>query len=662
MMRAETILRTFLFLSLIVFSCSSPVKTTGDRFAHADMAGDMAAAMLKSAPDSAFSIIRSARSSETDSTVIRYLDALSSKFHYLRYEDDSCKALTSSVSEWFSRQSEPDPDMWYVYGLSSNIRGVCLQTENALDESEACFRDAVIGMERGGRGRWLPDIYVNLSNVLLHKGDFASAAHAAGRALQCADSLGFDGPMHSINVALAEIYARMANYTKAEWYFGQAIEKYPPSSDYETFYLYNALCNCYYLQGRYDEALPAARNAYSAVLKTGQRPSLAIVEANLGDIFTRTGQLDSALIWLDRSSEWFRQPGADDAALFYLNGLYASLCLQKGDVAGARRYLSVPYDEKRVGPNYLYEHYRRLSEYYRRSGDWHRALYYADKERAIDDSLRNLKHLNNVAEMSARYTRDTTLMHQSAELAENRATIRSQRLTIILTVVALALSLCLFAATHALLRRRRERQRKEEQHQIMQLRLQSARRLLSPHLLFNALNAVAPKDSTVSDHLVNIARYSVMMLDKNMVPLGDELQMSREYVSLRRALHPDDPEVLWEVEISLDLGTPVPSLCVQSHLENALKYAESSEISVCVSRIGGALVVSVKDDGAGYLNTVSRPGQGTGKGIQTMSRTIALLNESRKNKMTYEILSEAGKPGTEVRIVIPDEDKDNNNR
>lgn len=56
------------------------------------------------------------------------------------------------------------------------------------------------------------------------------------------------------------------------------------------------------------------------------------------------------------------------------------------------------------------------------------------------------------------------------------------------------------------------------------------------------------------------------------------------------------------------------------------------------------------------------PGQGTGKGIQTMSRTIAVLNETRRNKMKYDILSEAGKPGTEVRIIIPDEDQDSNNR
>lgn len=45
-----------------------------------------------------------------------------------------------------------------------------------------------------------------------------------------------------------------------------------------------------------------------------------------------------------------------------------------------------------------------------------------------------------------------------------------------------------------------------------------------------------------------------------------------------------------------------------------------------------------------------------------MSRTIAVLNETRRNKMKYDILSEAGKSGTEVRIIIPDEDQDSNNR
>ena len=652
----------FLALTLLITCCGSPVMTSGDRFEHADLIGDMASSMLTDNPDSAFALLREAKALQTDSVVVNYIDVLSSKFHYLRYQDDSCMALTESVSDWFRRQNPPTPDMYYVKGMASNVRGVCFQAENAQDEAEACFRNAADCLLRSGRCKGLPDVYVNLSNVLLHKGDFASAAYAAGRALQCTDSLGLDASKHSINVALAEIYARMGNYDKAGQYFGVAIEKYPPSSDYETFYCYNALCNYYFLQDRYEEALDAARKSYSAVLKTGQRPSMAVVEANFGDIFTRTGQLDSAKVWLDRSYDWFSRQGADDAALFYLYGLYASLYLQRGDVERARHYLSRPYDEKRVGPSYMYEHYKRLSEYCRKSGDWRRALYYTDKERAFDDSLRNLKHLNNVAEMSARYARDTTLMHQRAELADNRATIRSQRLTIIVTILLLVLCAGALAVTHAFFRRRRERHRQEELRLIRELRLQSARKLLSPHLLFNAINAVAPKDSTVSEHLVNIARFSVQMLDKNMVSLGDELQLSREYVSLHRAMHDDDPEVEWDLDPSAQSAASVPTLCIQTHVENALKYAGASHITVAVKRASAAIEISVKDDGAGYLNTVSAPGQGMGKGIQTMSRTIAVLNDGRMNKMKYDILSVAGKPGTEVRIIIPDEDKGNNNR
>lgn len=654
--------KAFLALSLIVISCSPHVETSGDRFAQADIVARQASGLLATEPDSAFALLRGAASSQTDSSIIYYLDAIAAKFHYLLLHDDSCMALSEGVLHWLSRQDAPDRDMYYVGGVAGNVLGVCRQAVNSQDEAERSFRGAIDCLQRSGRGEWLPDVYVNLSNVLLHKGDYASAAYAAGRALQCADSLGQDASMHSIDVALAEIYSRMANYDKAEWYFDRARHEFPPATDYEEFYMYNALCNFYYLQSLYPDALDAARKAYRAVLKTGQRPSQAIVEANIGDIFTKTGQLDSAELWLSRASGWFRDGVADDAALFYLNGLYASLYLQKGDARRAKLYLSAPYDEKRVGPNYLYEHYKRLSEYYRRSGDWRQALYYTDKERAYDDSLRNLKYLNNVAEMSARYTRDTTLMHQRAELADNRSTIRSQRLTIIVTALLLAISIGTFAVTHTYLRRRRERQRKEEMQLIVQLRLQSARKLLSPHLLFNALNAVAPKDSTVSEHLVRIARFSVLMLDKNMVPLRDELAMSREYAALHRDMHPDDPEISWNIGRDVDMDCQVPTLCIQTHLENALKYAGASIIEVSVSREADKVRVSVKDDGAGYLNASRQPGQSTGKGILTMSRTIALLNGCRKKPMSYEILSEKGKRGTDVIIIIPDEDKDDNNR
>ncbi len=261
-------------------------------------------------------------------------------------------------------------------------------------------------------------------------------------------------------------------------------------------------------------------------------------------------------------------------------------------------------------------------------------------------------------------TSDMESAMQSIEiaLADNRATIRSQRLTIVVTLSLLVLSVGSFAVTHTYLRRRRERQSLEEMQLIMQLRLQSARKILSSHLLLNAINAVAPKDSTITDHLVKIARFSVLMLDKNMVPLRDELSMSRECAGLHKAVHPDDPEITWNISPGVDMDCQVPTLCIQTHLENALKYAGAKLIEVNVSKGACGVRISVKDDGVGYLNSSPGPGQGTGKGIQTMSRTIALLNGTRKNKMSYEILSVAGRRGTEAVIFIPDEDKDNNNR
>jgi PAS domain S-box-containing protein len=85
---------------------------------------------------------------------------------------------------------------------------------------------------------------------------------------------------------------------------------------------------------------------------------------------------------------------------------------------------------------------------------------------------------------------------------------------------------------------------------------------------------------------------------------------------------------------------------VQEALANVARHARARRVSVTLARRGQRLVVTVRDDGAGFDPASSRPGR---LGLVTMRERAALLEG------TLEVRSSPGK-GTEVRLVVPTAD------
>lgn len=657
---------TLIFLTIstaAVFRCSAPERPSASRFSSADKIISSAEAMLPTSPDAAVALLRDSQKQCTDSTVRRYLESAMAKCYFYAYKDDSCLFYTAQVEEYCTRQDadkKDADDILYLRGLNCNVRGICMQYSNERDSARLCFETAYNCFRKSSRKDRIADICINISDIHLQKGDFAEAAIWSGKAEQAADSLGQDSLKHAIATSRAEIYSRMYNFKEAEKYFNTALYKYPPTTVYEKYYIYNCLGNFYYFQKAYDKALDAFRISYSEIKKLNQRPSEAISEANLGEIFIHLENLDSAGFYLDRAGKWYDTPGADDGIRFYINGLYAALYLEKGDLISAGKYLSKPYDESRIGAAYLYEYHKRLAEYYSRSGDYRKALEYSRLERAYDDSLRNVRYLNNVTEINARYAADTTLLRKDVEISTHVKTIAVQRQWIIIIVAILVLSGLGMYAWISINRKKRMEERRKELRMISDLRLKAARKMLSPHFIFNVLNTILPameqdgKGRESVGHLINLIRESLESTEKNTVKISEEISLVREYVALRMIVSPVTPNILWNISENITGDEEIPNLAIQTHVENAIKYSGADIIAINIRHGEGLLHIEISDDGIGLANSHRDQSEGTGNGILIMSRTIAALNEGRKCKISYSIESTEGSKGTTVIITIPE--------
>jgi len=195
--------------------------------------------------------------------------------------------------------------------------------------------------------------------------------------------------------------------------------------------------------------------------------------------------------------------------------------------------------------------------------------------------------------------------------------------------------------------------------------LEACRAQVSPHFLFNMLNAIAALTRTdpaqAHDTLVDFAEFfrETLRSHGDLWTLDDELQYIRRYVALQSLRLGARLRADYDVEP----GTAqllVPVLAIQALVENAIIHGIEPKLGggrvIVTARRTGALVsVTVEDDGLGIpaerLSQVVEPGFGTGLGI-------GLSNVDRRMRGLYgpgfglRITSEPDH-GTRVEAHIP---------
>jgi two-component system, LytTR family, sensor kinase len=145
--------------------------------------------------------------------------------------------------------------------------------------------------------------------------------------------------------------------------------------------------------------------------------------------------------------------------------------------------------------------------------------------------------------------------------------------------------------------------------QLSKAQLNSLRRQIEPHFLFNTLNAVAAlvreenNDDAInmiaglSDFLRHVLRHS----NKQEVPLEEEIEFLKKYLDIQKVRFAERLEVTMDVPQEL-FSAQVPSLILQPMVENAVKHgiakrAHGGAIRIAASRSNGMLTLSVFNDG-----------------------------------------------------------------
>jgi two-component system, LytTR family, sensor kinase len=164
----------------------------------------------------------------------------------------------------------------------------------------------------------------------------------------------------------------------------------------------------------------------------------------------------------------------------------------------------------------------------------------------------------------------------------------------------------------------------ELQSQLVGAQLDALKMQLQPHFLFNTLNAIAvlvrqQKSDGAEEmlgYLGDLLRHVLDDADASEVPLRRELEYVQIYLAIERVRFADR----LRVTISADPAArevSVPQLILQPIVENAIRHgiersSSAGRILITASKIDGAVLLRVQDDGPGLLAGESCDGWGIG--------------------------------------------------
>ena len=184
-------------------------------------------------------------------------------------------------------------------------------------------------------------------------------------------------------------------------------------------------------------------------------------------------------------------------------------------------------------------------------------------------------------------------------------------------------------------------------------RMQQLRAQFRPHFLLNTLNTIATlvhRDPRTADDLITslgtLLRWTLDVDDVAEIPLGEELQFVRDYLTIQQVRF--GPRLEASIDVVDDaLRCSVPPQILQPLVENAiihgLPHAHPTGRVRITARIDcDALVLKVCDSGAGDPVSVSR-----GVGLRNLEERLTTMYGE---KGTLSFRSEANEFVAEVRI------------
>ncbi|WPO83748.1 histidine kinase [Chryseobacterium sp. JJR-5R] len=209
---------------------------------------------------------------------------------------------------------------------------------------------------------------------------------------------------------------------------------------------------------------------------------------------------------------------------------------------------------------------------------------------------------------------------------------------------------------------------KKVQVRNKKIALQSLRREMNPHFIFNSLNSVNHFIATNNELEANqyLTRFSKLMRGvmensaEDFIPFQQELDLLQNYLALEKTRFTDKFDYEIEVDENLNIQSlKVPGMLVQPFLENAiwhgLRYRTAKGfLKLSFKKDKQHLIIRIEDNGIGIEESRKQKTQHQktreGRGMKNTLERISLLNDLYRQDIECSITDKKTEPGVLVEI------------
>jgi len=343
-----------------------------------------------------------------------------------------------------------------------------------------------------------------------------------------------------------------------------------------------------------------------------------------------------------------------------------AMAVKEGNTSEAKRFMDELATSKEVDPDITDIRLRYQQDYFEKTGDYKKALSTMKEKIALNDSVRKEQNLMKMREISAHYDRDTTIMKKNLLIQQQQSEMRAIRkvnLIFIFLGTALLVAIVLLILY---MRKQKEYMMLKYQRKLSELKMEGLRNRLSPHFLLNVLEREMNRFGKQDERhermvaLTKLLHKNLVMVDKSVVTLKDELDFVNLFIDLARPSMKPDFSFITRIDPSIDPAiVRLPAMILEIPVENAIKHGlmdkeEKQELEIEIKDTENDIVYFVRDNGSGFNLNASR---GTGTGLKTILKAIQLVNQHNKRPMYFHITNQEDKDdkiqGCQVEIRIP---------
>jgi len=215
-----------------------------------------------------------------------------------------------------------------------------------------------------------------------------------------------------------------------------------------------------------------------------------------------------------------------------------------------------------------------------------------------------------------------------------------------------------------------------DEKKFLQLELKALKAQMNPHFIFNALNSILLliskndeiRANTYITSLTNLIRKIMENVDKELIPVGEEMDLLKDYLSIESLRFDNSFTYSVDCKGTVDMNTPlIPPMILQPFVENAVWHGllpmgqkEDKRVSIIFKSNGSKLEARIIDNGVGraytgkYAPVVKSH---RSQGISNIRERIGLYNsfsESMHIGLQINDLKDKNNipSGTEVKIIF----------